>query len=127
MMKSILMSSHFQVGVFNGCSKPIGLRWFVLTLSTSIIFYHIASSLVLHSCLPNGMVKSTYVPNRIGIPIHGGDLGHHMLHMKEKAQESPMRSLQPKRGGEKKERRKKEKEESVTSYAHQSRWSNRCD
>jgi hypothetical protein len=45
------------------------------------------------------MVKTTYVPNRIGIPTHEGDLGHHRLHMEEKAQESPMESPQSKRGG----------------------------
>jgi hypothetical protein len=45
------------------------------------------------------MVKTIYVPNRIGIPTHEGDLGHHKLHMEEKAQESPMESPQSKRGG----------------------------
>jgi hypothetical protein len=30
---------------------------------------------------PNSPVKTTYVPNRIEIPTHGGDLGHHRLHM----------------------------------------------
>jgi hypothetical protein len=26
MLKSILMSSHFHIEVFNGCNKPVGLR-----------------------------------------------------------------------------------------------------
>jgi hypothetical protein len=57
------------------------------------------------------MVKTTYVPNRIGIPIHEGDLGHHGLRMEEKTQESPIEPPQTKREG----RNRK------MTYAHQSR------
>jgi hypothetical protein len=48
---------------------------------------------------PNEMVKMTYVPNRIWIPTHGGDLGHYRLRMEERTMESPMEPPQPKRGG----------------------------
>jgi hypothetical protein len=41
----------------------------------------------------------TYVPNRIWIPTHGGDLGHYRLCMEERTMESPMEPPQPKRGG----------------------------
>jgi hypothetical protein len=51
----------------------------------------------------------TYVPNRIWIPTHGGNLGHHGLRMEERRQESPMEPPQGNRGGRKKERMKKEK------------------
>jgi hypothetical protein len=39
-----------------------------------------------------------YVPNRIQIPTHGGDLVRHRLRMKERRQESLMKPLQGKRG-----------------------------
>jgi hypothetical protein len=41
----------------------------------------------------------TYIPNRIRVPTHGGDLGHHELRVEEKTQELPMEPLQPKGGG----------------------------
>jgi hypothetical protein len=47
---------------------------------------------------PNETVKTTYVPNRIRIPTHRGDLDHHELHMEERTTESPMEPPQPKRG-----------------------------
>jgi hypothetical protein len=55
------------------------------------------------------MVKKTYIPNGIRIPTHGGDLGHHELRMEEGWQELPMEPPQWKRGGRKKEMRKKGK------------------
>jgi hypothetical protein len=56
------------------------------------------------------MVKTTYVPNIIWIPTHGGDLGHRGLRREERRQESPMEPPQGKiGGGRKKERRKKGK------------------
>jgi hypothetical protein len=51
------------------------------------------------------MVKMTYIPNRIGIPTYGGDLGHHMLCLEQKTQESPMEPPQPKRGGGRKRKK----------------------
>jgi hypothetical protein len=53
--------------------------------------------------------RLTYVPNRIQIQTHGGDLGHHGLRIEERRQESSMEPPQGKRGGKKKARRKKEK------------------
>jgi hypothetical protein len=56
------------------------------------------------------MVNVTYIPNRIGIPTHKGNLVHHGLRMEEKTQESSMEPPQLKReDGRKKEMRKKEK------------------
>jgi hypothetical protein len=52
------------------------------------------------------MVKTTYVPNRIGIPTHGVDLWHHRLRIGERTHKSPMK---PPQGEER--RRKKETEE----------------
>jgi hypothetical protein len=52
------------------------------------------------------MVKTTYVPNRIGISTHGVNLGHHRLRMEKRTQESPM---EPPQGKER--RRKKERDE----------------
>jgi hypothetical protein len=72
------------------------------------------------------MVKMTYVPNRIGIPTYGDDLGHHELRMEEKAQESPMESPQPKSGGGRKRwGGKKDKELLAMFYVHQLRRFNR--
>jgi hypothetical protein len=56
-----------------------------------------------------------YVPNRIGIPIHGGDLGHHELRMEDKTQELSMELHTTEE-----RRRKKGKEVTGTFYAHQS-------
>jgi hypothetical protein len=50
---------------------------------------------------PNEPVKTTHVPNRIGIPTHKGDLGHHILHMKEGTHKSLMELPKGKRGGKK--------------------------
>jgi hypothetical protein len=52
------------------------------------------------------MVKTTYVPNTIGIPTHGVDLWHHELQIGERNPKSPMKPPE----GEKR-RRKKEREE----------------
>jgi hypothetical protein len=60
------------------------------------------------------MVKTTDEPNMIGISTLEGDLGHHILRMEEKTQESPMEPPQLKRGGGRK--RKK----SGDFYAHSS-------
>jgi hypothetical protein len=43
------------------------------------------------------MVNVTYIPNRIGIPTHKGNLVHHRLRMEEKTQESSMEPPQLKR------------------------------
>jgi hypothetical protein len=52
------------------------------------------------------MIKTTYVPNMIGIPTHGVDLWHHILRIGER---TPKSSIKPPQGEERK--RKKEKEE----------------
>jgi hypothetical protein len=55
-----------------------------------------------------------YVPNRIGIPTHGGDLGHHEHRKEGENPESPMEPPPTKRG------QREEKEVPATFYAHQS-------
>jgi hypothetical protein len=56
------------------------------------------------------MIKTTYVPNMIGIPTNAVDLWHYGLRLGERNPKSPMELLQGERGGRKKERRKKDKE-----------------
>jgi hypothetical protein len=51
------------------------------------------------------MVNTTYEPNMIGISTLEGDLGHHILRMEEKTQESPMEPPQLKRGGGRKRKK----------------------
>jgi hypothetical protein len=46
----------------------------------------------------------TYVPNRIQITTHGGDLGHHRLYMEERRQESSMKPPYGKRGERKRKK-----------------------
>jgi hypothetical protein len=48
----------------------------------------------------------TYIPNKIRIPTHRDDLGHHRLRMEERRQESLMRSPQGKKGGGKEKEKK---------------------
>jgi hypothetical protein len=56
------------------------------------------------------MIKTTYVPNMIGIPTNAVDLWHHGLRLGERNPKSAMELLQGERGERKKERRKKDKE-----------------
>jgi hypothetical protein len=51
----------------------------------------------------NEAVKTTYVPNMIGIPTYEVDLWHHGLQLVERNPKSPMESPQGERGGRKKE------------------------
>jgi hypothetical protein len=51
----------------------------------------------------NEAVKTTYVPNMIGIPTYGVDLWHHGLQLVKRNPKSPMESPQGERGGRKKE------------------------
>jgi hypothetical protein len=53
------------------------------------------------------MVKTTYVPNTIGISTHGVDLWRHGLKIGERNPKSPMESSQ----GEKSRKKKRDEEE----------------